>query len=77
MELLIFTRNDCPNCDHIKKLLHEEEIDFIEVDLDSIDPILEFDLLLNQICIMSAPSIILKEGNHYTMVKDIKELKEK
>nr|MDO8080560.1 conjugal transfer protein TraF [Candidatus Freyarchaeota archaeon] len=62
--LLVFTQKNCPHCPAMKEIVFEVgrklsiPVNLVDIS-DNLPEQLEFDLLQNQICISSTPSVIL------------------
>jgi len=69
-KIYLFTQVGCINCPAVKLALEEKKIDFIEIDINSkkFDSI-QFELLDNNIFIMTTPRIVIQENNKLRMVE--------
>jgi glutaredoxin len=70
--LYLITQENCVNCPAAKAVVKEafdaDEIDVQTVDLQEMDPDLEFRLLENQVFIASTPSIIVEDNGTLKML---------
>lgn len=66
IELLLFTQTNCPNCPAMKRVIQEavhsvgDVIVINEIDMNSVDEDLDFELLTNQIYIKSTPTVVAR-----------------
>ena len=65
MEIYLFTKQGCINCPAARMQLDELEVKYQEIDIENMNEDLEFELLENQISIMSAPTILIKNGRGF------------
>lgn len=59
-EALLYTKNDCPNCDSTKELLDQLGVDYTVVDMDA-NP--EAKLVVKGMGFRQAPVVITRSGN--------------
>ncbi len=68
----LITQENCANCPAAKAVVHEAlsdtDVSVKIINLDDMDPDLEFRLLENQLFVASTPSIIIERGGTLKMI---------
>ena len=68
----LITQENCANCPAAKAVVHEAlsdtDVPVKVINLDDMDPDLEFRLLENQLFVASTPSIIIERGGTLKMI---------
>jgi glutaredoxin len=69
-KIYLFTSKKCVDCPAVKAALKEKNIDYIEVDIESAKfDKMQYDLLSNNIFIMTTPRIIVEENGKMSLVE--------
>lgn len=66
----VYSKNQCPNCDILKRLLKEKQVEFSEFNIESDNVKREFLLGLG---FRSVPQVF-KDGHHIGGLKEMREL---
>jgi glutaredoxin len=66
MRILLYTRSDCFYCDHIKKILDSQNMEYHEIDLDKNDVIEEVKRMCeeNNVANRQLPIFIAEKDGH-------------
>ncbi len=69
-KIYLFTGKKCVNCPAVKASLKENNIDFIEVDIDSVKfEKMQYDLLENNIFLMTTPKLMIEENGKMELIE--------
>ena len=66
--LILFSNVGCSRCETAKKMLEQNEIEFKEIKLNEMPMKMEYELLNDQIYIMSVPVLVSFEEGHYKVI---------